>query len=146
MLDGHRDRAEQAAERQRAGVAHENLRGRRIEPEKADAGADQRAADDDEIAGLRHVIDAEIAREEKIADEIGDQPERRGGDHHRHDREAIETVGQIHRIAEGDDDERPEQQKAPAEIDDIAVDERHRERSRAGRADLRRSQNSRPAR
>ena len=30
----------------------------------------------------------------------------------------------------------PEQQEAPAEIDDIAVDERHRERGRAGRADF----------
>ena len=43
-------------------------------------------------------------------------------DHHRHDGEAVETVGQVHRIAEGDDDERAEQQEAPAEIDDIAVD------------------------
>ena len=53
VLDRDRHRAEQAAERERAGVAHEDLRRRRVEPEKADARADQRAADDHEIAGMR---------------------------------------------------------------------------------------------
>ena len=50
--------AEQAAERQRAGVAHEDLRRRRVEPQKAEARADQRAADDREFAGAGDVIDA----------------------------------------------------------------------------------------
>ena len=57
MLDRDRDRAEEAAERQRAGVAHEDLRRGRVEPQEADARADQRAADHDEIAGVRHVVD-----------------------------------------------------------------------------------------
>ena len=110
--------AEQAAERERAGVAHENLRRRRVEPEEADAGADQRAADHHDLAGVGDVVDEQIVRIDEIAGEIGDEPERRRGDHHRHDGEAVEPVGQIDRIAEGDDDERAEQQETPAEIDD----------------------------
>src|SRR5579872_5696587 len=136
VLDRDRRGAEQAAKGQRAGIAHENLRRRRIEPEKADAGADQRAADDDEVAGMRHMVDAEIAGEEQIADEIGDEAERRRADHHRHDRQPIEPIREIDRIAEGDDDESAEEQKAPAEIDDEAVDERHGQRSRARAADI----------
>src|SRR6266540_3093599 len=40
VLGGDRDRSEQSAERQRAGVAHENRGRRRVEPEEAQAGAD----------------------------------------------------------------------------------------------------------
>ena len=57
------------------------------------------------------------------------------GDHHRHDRQSVEAVGQVDRIAESDDDERAEQQKAPAEIEQVAVDERHGERARSNAAD-----------
>src|SRR5579883_2232655 len=136
VLDRDRNRAEQAAQGQRAGIAHEYLRRRRVEPEEADAGADQRAANDDEIAGMRHVVDAEIAGEEEIAHEIGDEPERRCADHHRHDCEPVEPVGEIDRVAERDDDERAEDEEAPSEVHDEAVDERHGERGRADAADM----------
>ena len=63
VLDRDRDRAQQAAERERAGVAHEDLRRRRVEPKEADACADQRAADDDELAGVGNVVDAADSRE-----------------------------------------------------------------------------------
>ena len=135
VLDDDRDRPEQAAERQRTGVAHENLRRRRVEPEEADARADHRAADDDDLAGVGDVVDEQIVRIDEIAGEIGDEPERRRGDHHRHDGQPVEPVGQIDRVAEGDDDERTEQQEAPAQIDHVAVDEGQRERRRRGAAD-----------
>src|SRR5208282_1617823 len=67
--------------------------------------------------------------------DIGDEAQRRRRDHHRHDRESIEAVGQIDGVAEGDNHERAEQQEAPAEIEDKAVDERQSERSRAVGAD-----------
>ncbi len=38
-------------------------------------------------------------------------------DHHRHDGEAVEAVGQVHRIAGADNDEGAEHQKEPAEMD-----------------------------
>src|SRR5689334_2428924 len=43
MLGGDGDGADQPAHRQRTGVAHEDRRRRRVEPEEAEAGADHRA-------------------------------------------------------------------------------------------------------
>ena len=94
---------------------------------KPHAGADQRAADDRELAGLDHEIDAEIFREDRVADEIGDEAERAGRDHHRHDREPIEAVGEVDRVAGGDDDEGAEDREQPAQIGDVAVDAGDRE-------------------
>jgi hypothetical protein len=59
-LIDHRGHAEHAAERERAGVAHEDLGRRRVEPQEADAGADQRAAQHHQFAGAGDVIDLQI--------------------------------------------------------------------------------------
>ena len=53
-------RAERAAERERADVAHEQLRRVRVEPEEPDAGAGQRAAEDRELARARDERDREV--------------------------------------------------------------------------------------
>src|SRR3984885_10763900 len=74
-------------------------------------------------------------RIDKVARDIGDEPERRGADHDRHDGEAVEPVGQIDRIAERDDDEWAEQQEGPAEIEHEAAHERHGKLGRAIGAD-----------
>ena len=63
VLGRHRDGAERAAERQRAGVAHEDHGRRRVEPQEAEPGADQRAADDGQLADALHVVDLQVARE-----------------------------------------------------------------------------------
>src|ERR1700733_11729104 len=60
VFDRDRNRAEQSAQSERARVPHKNLRGRRIEPEKAEAGADQSAADHGELTGAGHEINAKI--------------------------------------------------------------------------------------
>src|SRR3954454_19679730 len=49
VLDRHRDGAEHAAERERAGVAHEDRRRRRVEPQKSKSGAEHRAAQHREL-------------------------------------------------------------------------------------------------
>src|SRR5271169_635437 len=131
VLDGDRRSAQQASEGEGTGVAHENLRRRRIEPEKPHPRADHRAAYDHEVAGVGNVIEQEVSGVEHVAGEIRDQPQRRRRYHDRHDRESVETVRQVHRVAEGDDDERAEQQKPPTEIADVAVEEGHRQRSRS---------------
>src|SRR5690606_38643879 len=69
MLGGHRDGADQPAHGERAGVAHEDRGGRRIEPEEAEAGADDGAEHHGEFAGAGHEMDLQIFRSE----------ERRGG-------------------------------------------------------------------
>ena len=114
----------------RAGIAHEDQRGRRVEPQKAETGADQRAADHRKLAGPLHEMDLQIVGEQHVADEIGDEAEGGGGDHHRHDGQAVETVGQVHRIAGADNDEGAEGNEQPAEIDQHALEEGNGERGR----------------
>ena len=111
VLGGDRDRAEHAAERERAGVAHEDRGRRRVEPEEAEAGADHRAAQHRELAGAGDVVDLQIVGEHRVAGEIGDHAEARRRDHHRHDGETVEPVGQVHRVAGADDDEGAEQRR-----------------------------------
>ena len=47
---------------ERAGVAHEDHGRRGVEPQEAETGANQRTADDGELAGALHVVDLQIAR------------------------------------------------------------------------------------
>ena len=60
-----RDRAERAAEREAAGIAHEDRRRRRVEPEEGEARADDRRAEHGQLAGAEHVRDAEIGGEDR---------------------------------------------------------------------------------
>jgi hypothetical protein len=64
-----------------------------------------RAAEDGQLAGARDVGHAEVLREHRVAGDVG-KDRQRGADHHgRHDRQAVEAVGQVHRVAGADDDE-----------------------------------------
>ena len=60
LLDHHGEAADRAAEGERADVAHEDLGGMRVEPEEAERRADHRAAEDGQLAGLRHPGDAQV--------------------------------------------------------------------------------------
>ncbi len=68
--------AERAAQRQRAGIAHEDHGRRRVEPQEAEAGADQRAADDGQLARTGDMVDLQVGGELEVADEIGDERRR----------------------------------------------------------------------
>src|SRR5690349_3024636 len=57
VLGGDRDRADQAAERERAGVAHEDRGGRRVEPQEPKPGADHRPAQHRELTGAGDEMD-----------------------------------------------------------------------------------------
>ena len=63
LLDQDRDRAERAAERERPDVAHEDLGGVRVVPEEAEARADQRAAEDRQLAGRRKSDEQQVVGE-----------------------------------------------------------------------------------
>ena len=69
---------------------------------------------------LGHVVHAEIVGEVDAADGVGDHPERAGGDHHRHDRQPVEPVGQVHRVGRADDHQHGERQEEPAEVEQRA--------------------------
>ena len=68
-----------------------------------------------------------------LPDEIGDDAEGRRRDHHRHDGQAVEPVGQVHRIAGADDDEAAEGDEEPAEIEQEVLEEGEGQRRRERR-------------
>ena len=52
LLDEERHRAERAAEAERADVAHEDFRRIAVPPQEAEAGANERAAEDRQLRGF----------------------------------------------------------------------------------------------
>src|SRR5579864_3090456 len=119
--------AQRGADRERSGVAHENARRGRIEPQKAQARADHRGAKDRELARARHVLDLQIVGKDRVADEIGDQHETSRRDHRRHDRQAVETIGEIDGVRRADHDEHRHRHEKPAERDENGLEERNDE-------------------
>ena len=84
---------------------------------EAHPGSDHRAAEHRHLADVRHIVKVEIAGEFDVAHEVGDQAEGGGGDHHRHGGEPVQPVGEVHRIARPHDDEGPEREVEPAEVE-----------------------------
>ena len=84
------------AEAQRARVAHEDLRRVDVEPEEPHQRADDERAEDGQV-GLRqlHALDRDQA-DQQVGDEAEDQDA--AG-------QAVEPIGQVHRVAGADDDE-----------------------------------------
>ena len=109
MLGRHRDRAQRAAEREAAGVAHEYRGRRRVEPQEGKARADDRHAQHGKVARAGDIGNAKIFGEHRIADQVGDEEEGEAGDDHRHGRQAVEAVGEVDRIARTDHDDGREQ-------------------------------------
>src|SRR6185312_3905194 len=124
VLGRDRDGAEKAAERERAGIAHEDRGGRGVEPQKSEARAEHGAADDREFARSRDMPKLEIFGEDQVAGEIRDDRERKRGDHHRHDREPVEPVGEVHGVARAHNHEGAEDEEEIAEVEDIELDQR----------------------
>jgi hypothetical protein len=60
---------------------------------------------DGQIAHTPDKRDPEIFGVDRVADHVGNQKEGEAGDDHRHGRQPVEPVGEVHRIAERDDDE-----------------------------------------
>ena len=134
VLREDREHAEPAAERERADVAHEDLRWVGVVPEEADARADDRAAVDRELAGRRDLRDVEVRREREARDgRAGDvRPDevRARVDHHRADREPVEAVGEVDRVRRRDDDEDRERDVDPERQVDRVLRERDERASR----------------
>ena len=84
------------------------------------------------VAGTGDIFDLEVVGEHRVAGEIGDHRKARGRDHHGHDGEAVETVGEIHRIAGADDDEGAEHDEEPSEMQHGVLQERDRQRGGRG--------------
>jgi hypothetical protein len=61
-----------AADGQRADVAHEQVGRMRVVPEKGQRGAHQRAAKNGEFADLRQMLDIQIGAEARVAGDVGE--------------------------------------------------------------------------
>ncbi len=107
-----------------AGIAHEHRGRRGVVPQEAEAAAEQRGGEDQELAGAGDEMDAEVFGEVDVADDIGDHAQRAAGDHHRHDGKAVQPVGQVHRIGGADDHDHAEGHEEQAEVQQRVLEER----------------------
>src|SRR6202043_2896964 len=93
-------------------------------PEEADAGADNGAAEDGELADQGHALQLEVVGEDDVAADVGEHGERAGGDDGAADGQAVEAVGEVDGVAgAGDDDHHEEdegQKVQPVHVGDDA--------------------------
>jgi hypothetical protein len=73
-------------------------------------------------------MDLQIVGEHRVSGKIGDHAETRRCDHHRDDGKAVESVGEVHRIARADNDEHGKQHEEPAEVEHRLLQERKYQR------------------
>ena len=78
------------------------MAGGALNQRKTETRADQRAAEDGQLAAAGYGMELQIAGKDRIADQIGDQREATGRDHNRHDGQAVQPIGQVHRVRRTD--------------------------------------------
>eukprot|EP01022_Parablepharisma_sp_SALTPOND_P026954 TRINITY_DN652_c1_g3_i1.p2 TRINITY_DN652_c1_g3~~TRINITY_DN652_c1_g3_i1.p2 ORF type:complete len:1102 (+),score=458.93 TRINITY_DN652_c1_g3_i1:51019-54324(+) len=105
LAHDHRDGAQRAAQRQRADVAHEDLRRIGVVPEEGQARAAHGATEDQQLASTGDVRDEQVLGIAGATGQVGEQAQRRAHQHGRHDGQAIQAIGQVDSIAGADDDE-----------------------------------------
>src|SRR6266849_6508302 len=89
LAGDERDHAERRAERERADVAHEHLRRVGVEPEKAEAGGPERAAEDRELARAGHVGNLQVLGDASVPGGVGEDGVRPARDHDRPDGQTV---------------------------------------------------------
>ena len=120
LLDDDRDRADGAAERERADIAHKNLRRMRVIPEKSDGRANHGTAEDGHLRDLWHLRELEVIGENGVPADIRQYGKGAGGDNGTADRQAIEAVCKVDGIAgtnDNESDKRDERQKGQRRTD-----------------------------
>src|SRR5947209_18108709 len=70
-----------------------------VVPEEADARPDHRSTENSKFADHRHTLKLEIIRENDMAADVGQHRKSGGSNNRAADRQAVETVGQVHGIA-----------------------------------------------
>jgi len=76
-----------------------------VEPQEAQTGTDQCAAEHNQFTRARYVRDQQVFRELHVTRQVAEDAKRAAHHHRRHDRQAVEAVGQVHRVAGADDNE-----------------------------------------
>ncbi len=119
------------ADGQTPGVAHENLCWVSIEPEEANGRAAEAGEEDGELAGTRQIVDEQVFGRVNPTVEIGEDAKRHGCDGSQPGGEAIEAVGEIHRVARpGHYQRHPDDIQQRREHYDDILEDRHCGRAR----------------
>ncbi len=111
LLDDDRYHADRSSQGERAHVAHEDLGGMRVVPEKADGRADHRSAEDRHFGHLRHARQFEIVGKLSVPADVGEHGQRTGRDHRASDRQAVEAVSEIDGVGRSHKHERHEEKE-----------------------------------
>ena len=93
------------------------MRGVGVEPQKAQAGANQCAAEHDQLTRARDIRDQQVIGKFHVARQVAEDTQRAAYHHGRHDREAIEAVSQVDRVARTYDHKVGEYHKADTQRD-----------------------------
>ena len=95
LFTTNRDDTDHSANRERAGVTHENARRMTIEPEKSETGADERTAKHGQLAGKRIEWHLQIFSDPVVARGVGKQRVGKRNGNRATRSETVETVGKI---------------------------------------------------
>ena len=115
-LRHHCERAERAADRHRAGVAHEHVGREGVEPEEADRGARPARRPGSPCRGRRCVrLDRLLPEADEGEDVDGGEGDQ--GDDPGAGREPVDAVGEVHAVRGARDDQEHEHVPDPPEVD-----------------------------
>ncbi len=115
LADDHGDGAQRSAQCQRADVTHEDLCRVGVEPQEAQAGTDQRAAEHDQLARARYVRDQQVFGELHVTRQVTEDAQGAADHHRRHDCQAVEAIGKVDCVAGADNDEVGQYDEADAQ-------------------------------
>src|SRR6267143_1084726 len=111
LLDDDRDHAERPAQRERPHISHENLRGMRVVPEKAERRANERTAEHRQLADLRDVLNVEVGRPAVVATDVWQHGEGACSDDRTADGKTVQPVGEVDGVGRAYDHNANENQK-----------------------------------
>ena len=137
LADAESEDGDDAADGERAGIAHEDLCREAVVPEEADQRTGQRRCEDDQFAAARNVHDVQVVGIDDVSGEIGQDAQHQydRGRYPRH--QAVESVREVGAVRNGrdhqdrhDDVENPSEgavaAREPAVIEFVVLDEGNR--------------------
>ncbi len=111
LLNKDGDHAHAAAQRKRPYIAHEDLGRVRVVPQKAQRSARHGAAEYRQLARSGQPHQVQIFCELSMAAGVRQHRHGPGGDDHQPDREAIQSIGQVHGVGTANQDEGDKQEE-----------------------------------
>src|SRR5690554_1912935 len=125
LTDDHCDHAQRRTQGQCAHIAHEYLGRIGVEPEETEAGTNQRAAEDQQLARALHIGNQQILGELEVTRQVGKDAQRAAHHHRRQNCQAIQPIGQVDGIAGANDDEIGQYHEEDAQLELEVLEERY---------------------